>query len=218
MRPASDRRTRLPAGQNVEPGLRAAGSADRVSLYPWSHLSGGGQGCRSPLVGLQHPGDEPSPGRDLCRSDTGPPCRAAPRPGRLAYVATSQGSRQHHLMALPPRCPEPNPAENVWQFMRDIWLSNTILKSYEDTLDHCCFAWNKLIDRPWRIVSIGIRDWAHPARAVAVRAGDEQPVQCHHEHRPLHRKAEGPIVMLAGTLTLLFMQPHPATARARCRT
>jgi hypothetical protein len=28
-------------------------------------------------------------------------------------------------------------------------------------VDHCCFAWNKLIDMPWKIMSIGLRDWAH---------------------------------------------------------
>ena len=28
-------------------------------------------------------------------------------------------------------------------------------------LDHCCEAWNKLTDRPWLIMSIGLRDWAH---------------------------------------------------------
>ena len=65
------------------------------------------------------------------------------------------------LMTLPPKCPELNPADNVWQFMRNNWLSNRIFKSYEDILDHCCFAWNKLIDHPWRIRSIGLRDWAH---------------------------------------------------------
>ncbi len=30
------------------------------------------------------------------------------------------------LMPLPPRRPELNPVENVWQFMRDNWLSNRI--------------------------------------------------------------------------------------------
>lgn len=30
------------------------------------------------------------------------------------------------LMPLPPRCPELNPVENVWQFMRDNWLSNRV--------------------------------------------------------------------------------------------
>jgi hypothetical protein len=65
------------------------------------------------------------------------------------------------LMPLPPRCPELNPVENVWQFMRDNWLSNRIFKSYDDIVDHCCFAWNKLVDQPWRIMSIGMRHWAH---------------------------------------------------------
>ena len=65
------------------------------------------------------------------------------------------------LMPLPPRCPELNPVENVWQFMRDNWLSNRIYSSYEDIVDHCCFAWNKLVDQPWRIMSIGLRHWAH---------------------------------------------------------
>jgi len=64
-------------------------------------------------------------------------------------------------LPLPPKCPELNPVENLWQFLRDNWLSNRVFKSYEDILDHCCFAWNKLIDQPWRIMSIGLRDWAH---------------------------------------------------------
>ena len=72
------------------------------------------------------------------------------------------------LLPLPPKCPELNPAENVWQFIRDNWLSNRIFKSYEDILDHCCFAWNKLIDQPWRIMSIGLRDWAHASRLLRV--------------------------------------------------
>src|SRR5262249_5018371 len=50
-------------------------------------------------------------------------------------------------IALPPKCPELNPVENVWQFMRDNWLSNRIFKSYDDLVDHCCEAWNKLVDQ-----------------------------------------------------------------------
>ena len=65
------------------------------------------------------------------------------------------------IVALPPKSPELNPMENVWQFMRDNWLSNRIFRSYEDLLMHCCEAWNKLVDQPWRIMSIGLRDWAH---------------------------------------------------------
>jgi len=65
------------------------------------------------------------------------------------------------LLPLPPRAPELNPMENVWQFMRDNWLSNRVFKSHEDIVDHCCEAWNKLTDQPWRIISIGTRNWAH---------------------------------------------------------
>jgi transposase len=65
------------------------------------------------------------------------------------------------IIPLPPKSPELNPVENVWQFMRDNWLSNRVFKSYDDLVDHCCEAWNKLVDQPWRIMSIGLRRWAH---------------------------------------------------------
>ena len=60
-----------------------------------------------------------------------------------------------------PNCPELNPDENIWQFVRDNWLSNRVFFSYDNILDHCCDAWNKLVDQPWTIMSIGLRDWAH---------------------------------------------------------
>jgi hypothetical protein len=65
------------------------------------------------------------------------------------------------ILALPPKCPELNPVENIWQHMRDNWLSNRVFKSYDDIVDHCCYAWNTLVDRPWKIISIGLRQWAH---------------------------------------------------------
>ena len=65
------------------------------------------------------------------------------------------------LVLLPAKCPELNPQENIWQFIRDNWLSNRVFKSHDDIVDHCCFAWNKLIDQPWKIMSIVMRDWAH---------------------------------------------------------
>ena len=65
------------------------------------------------------------------------------------------------IIALPSKCPELNPVENVWEFMRDNWLSNRVFSSYDDLVDHCCDAWNKLVDQPWRIMSQGLRQWAH---------------------------------------------------------
>ena len=65
------------------------------------------------------------------------------------------------ILLLPPKSPELNPTENTWQFMRDNWLSNRVFKSAEDIVDHCCGAWNNLVAQPWRIMSTGMRDWAH---------------------------------------------------------
>ncbi len=67
------------------------------------------------------------------------------------------------ILTLPPRSPELNPVEveNIWQFMRDNWLSNRVFSSHDDIVDHCCDAWNKLVDQPWKIMSIGHRKWAH---------------------------------------------------------
>ena len=54
--------------------------------------------------------------------------------------------------------------------MRQNWLSNRIFKSFDDIVDHCCYAWNTLIDQPWKIMSIARRDWA-ARRSVNLRVG-----------------------------------------------
>jgi transposase len=68
-------------------------------------------------------------------------------------------------LPLPPRSPELNPAENVWQHLRQRWLSNRIFKDYDDILDAVCDAWNRLIADPARITSIGTRSWALSGQA-----------------------------------------------------
>jgi hypothetical protein len=40
------------------------------------------------------------------------------------------------LVPLLPESPELNPVENIWQFMRDNWLSNRVFKFYVDILNH----------------------------------------------------------------------------------
>ena len=40
------------------------------------------------------------------------------------------------LVPLTLKCPELNPIENVWQFIRDNWLSNRVFRSYADILEH----------------------------------------------------------------------------------
>ena len=92
-------------------------------------------------------------------------------PGAHAVLLMDQAGwhMSHHLvvstnitiMPLPPKCPALNPVENIWQFMRDNWLSNRVFTSYDAILDHCCEAWNKLVNQPWHIMSIGRTPWAH---------------------------------------------------------
>ncbi len=48
-----------------------------------------------------------------------------------------------------------------YKFLRDNWLSNRIFLNEDDLVDHCCETWNKLEAQPWRIMSIGMREWAH---------------------------------------------------------
>ena len=65
------------------------------------------------------------------------------------------------ILLLPSRSPELNPMENIWQYMRQAWLSNRVFETYDDILDIGCEAWNKLTDQPETIASIGTRKWAH---------------------------------------------------------
>ena len=64
------------------------------------------------------------------------------------------------LLPLPPYSPELNPAENVWQYLRQNQLSNRVFDTYDAIVDACCDAWNKLIAQPERITSIATRTWA----------------------------------------------------------
>ena len=64
------------------------------------------------------------------------------------------------LVPLPPACPELNAAENIWQYLRQTYLSNRVFESYTAILDACQDAWRKLLDEAGRIASIATRDWA----------------------------------------------------------
>ena len=64
------------------------------------------------------------------------------------------------LLHLPAYSPELNPVENIWQFLRQNYLSNRVFASYSAIVDACCDAWRKLEAMPDRVSSIGLRDWA----------------------------------------------------------
>jgi len=65
------------------------------------------------------------------------------------------------IILLPSRSPELNPVENIWQYLRQNWLSNRVFPTYDAILHAGCEAWNRLIAQPQTIKSIGTRKWAH---------------------------------------------------------
>lgn len=66
---------------------------------------------------------------------------------------------------LPSRAPELNPVENIWQFLRANWLSNRVFETYNAIIDAACDAWQRLVDSPKTITSIGMRKWANVGHA-----------------------------------------------------
>jgi hypothetical protein len=64
---------------------------------------------------------------------------------------------------LSPGSPELNPVENIWQFMRENWLSNRTISSYQQIPDIRREAWNKRVEQPWKIMSIDPRNRVKPA-------------------------------------------------------
>lgn len=65
------------------------------------------------------------------------------------------------ILLLPSRSPELNPVENVWQYLRQNWLSNRVFDDYDAIVEAGCAAWRRLIEQPDVIRSIGSRRWAH---------------------------------------------------------
>ena len=65
------------------------------------------------------------------------------------------------LLHLPPYSPELNPQEQIWQYLKDKFLSNRVFKNTEEIVEACCDAWNKLANNPMKIESIAYRNWTN---------------------------------------------------------
>lgn len=81
---------------------------------------------------------------------------------QAAWHTTGMLEWPSNLRALfiPPASPELNPAEQIWQYLRQNYLSNRVFASYDGILDAACDAWNKLLGEVGRITSIATRSWA----------------------------------------------------------
>jgi hypothetical protein len=79
----------------------------------------------------------------------------------MAYHRQARHARQHHADLPAVARPELNPVENVWQYLRQNWISNTVFENYDTIIDAACDAWRKLIADPEKITSISMRHWAN---------------------------------------------------------
>ena len=104
--------------------------------------------------------EQEGPHRRIVKSDR-------PREGRHAVVVMD-GALWHQpsldqdnvtMLKLPPYSPELNPAEQVWQYLKQHWLSNRCFESYDAIVDAACDAWNALCNETNLIRSITQREW-----------------------------------------------------------
>ncbi len=58
------------------------------------------------------------------------------------------------LVPLPPYCPDLNPVERIWLYLRERFLSHRLLDGLDAVMDACCQAWNALAAQPERIRSL----------------------------------------------------------------
>jgi transposase len=79
---------------------------------------------------------------------------------RYLYADRPKIPENLSILFLPPYSPELNPTENIWQFLRQTYLSNRVFETWEAIVDACCDAWNRLTAETGRIKSITTRNWA----------------------------------------------------------
>lgn len=64
------------------------------------------------------------------------------------------------LLPLPVASPELNPAEQVWQVLRDRYLANRSFDSYDHIVTCCCEAWNLFTEQVNAVKNLCSREWA----------------------------------------------------------
>jgi transposase len=65
------------------------------------------------------------------------------------------------LVFLPPYSPELNPIEQVWQQLKQRWLSNRCFKDYNDILKATSAAWKNFVSVKGAIKQLCSRSWAN---------------------------------------------------------
>jgi len=65
------------------------------------------------------------------------------------------------FIPLPPYSPELNAMEQVWEWMRNHYLSNQCYKNYDDIVDTICGAWVAFSKNIKLVQSIMHREWIY---------------------------------------------------------
>ena len=63
------------------------------------------------------------------------------------------------ILPLPPYSPELNPVEQLWQHLKQRYLSNRCFKDYNEIVDECCNAWNGVLNEAGFIQYLCDRKW-----------------------------------------------------------
>ena len=111
---------------------------------------------------------------------------ASRRSGRLASASGRLVMPPNiTLIPLPAKCPELNSAgKRLAVSARQLALKPNLFKSFDDVVNQCCEAWNKLVDQPWRIISIGLRNWAHGSRSTSLGIRGSNPLSSTRKSAP----------------------------------
>ncbi|VVM20087.1 Mobile element protein, partial [uncultured Gammaproteobacteria bacterium] len=64
------------------------------------------------------------------------------------------------LLPLPPYSPELNPVEQLWQQIKQRFLSNTTFQNYDDVIERSCQAWNEILSEDGFIKNLCSREWS----------------------------------------------------------
>jgi hypothetical protein len=113
-----------PLGKAWDEALGAERPAHRLDLHLRRDLPEGRQGGRPDPAEVQHRGNAAASRRNRQGRRAEAPGHPASRSGGMAYVPQARRPGQSHPPAPASQCPEFNPVETIWQFLRDNWLSN----------------------------------------------------------------------------------------------
>lgn len=167
LNPASSRvgrelRWRLALGW-AKRGTRPSAPHDQrtSSLHLRGRLPCRGKRRRARPAVLQHRGYIPPPRGNLGCGHPGRPRGPGPGSPRVARLREPTGPAQHHALAAAAQITRVEPGrEYLADHARQLALQPR-LQILPGHPDHCCYAWNRLTDMPWKIISIATRDWAY---------------------------------------------------------